>query len=303
MSNETACSCPGDMYDCDPKLGCVCNEDKNCQGGQQIFSLAPLSAPDESESSQSSSVAIVVTVLILALLCTILGVWYYRRRTKVLQKDLQNRSVYYVENSILDPARHHNYNQQNDLVIPNSDPINLEAEFETPPVVAGATSAAVASASASTSNVPNNLLARPRYEKNVNIDAFKLGMDETQTGACGRSTPLSTGACGRSTPMSASGAVDDPFDAFKKPLNVNMFDEDETPTKSNNRKINKPKINNLLKQSNAAADADADESDQKFGIENPFGVSDSDADTDDDDDVAIAKMSNYLGSYDDKARK
>jgi hypothetical protein len=36
-------------------------------------------------------VAIVVTVLILALLATILGVWYYRRRTKVLHKDLQNR--------------------------------------------------------------------------------------------------------------------------------------------------------------------------------------------------------------------
>ena len=289
MSNETACSCPGDMYECDPKLGCVCNEDKNCAGGQQIFSLAPLSAPDESDTSHSSSVAIVVTVLILALLCTILGVWYYRRRTKVLQKDLQNRSVYYVENSILDPTRHHNYSQQNDVVISNSDPINLDAEFEAPPVVAGATAAA--SAATSASNVPNNLLARPRYEKNVNIDAFKLGMDETQTGACGRSTPLSAGACGRSTPMNAT---DEAFDALKKPLNVNMFDEDETPTKSNNRKINKPKINNLLKQS-------TNESNEKFGIENPFGVDDSDAETD--DDAAIAKMSNYLGSYDDKARK
>jgi hypothetical protein len=81
-------------------------------------------------------------------------------------------------------------------------------------------------------------LARPRYEKNVNIDAFKLGMDETQTGAGGRSTPMTAESCGRSTPMStgACGSVDDDaFDFPKKPLNVNMFDEDESPVKYNNR--------------------------------------------------------------------
>jgi hypothetical protein len=39
MSNETACSCPGSMYECDPQLGCVCNEDKNCQGGQQVTTV------------------------------------------------------------------------------------------------------------------------------------------------------------------------------------------------------------------------------------------------------------------------
>lgn len=290
MNNETLCSCPGDMYECDPKIGCICNEEKNCQGGQQIFSLAPLSAAEDPGTSQSSAIAIVVTVLILALLLTILGIWYYRRRTKILQKDLQNRSVYYVENSILDPARHHH--NQNDLIIPNSDPVILEDEFEGPPLVGTAT-AALTTTAATANNVPNNLLAKPRFEKNVNIDAFKLGMDsESPIGACGRNTPVNTGACGRNTPLSggACGGVEDgefPEVIPKKPLNVNMFDDVESPIKNNfllehNRKINKPKINNV--------------------INNTLEEDDVDIDTNDDE-IAIAKMSNYLGSYPDPEKK
>jgi hypothetical protein len=289
MNNETLCSCPGDMYECDPKIGCICNEEKNCQGGQQIFSLAPLSAAEDPGTSQSSAIAIVVTVLILALLLTILGIWYYRRRTKILQKDLQNRSVYYVENSILDPARHHH--NQNDLIIPNSDPVILEEEFDGPPLVGGAAAAVVPNSTAN--NVPNNLLAKPRFEKNVNIDAFKLGMDsESPVGACGRNTPVNSGACGRSTPLSggACGGADDaetPDVTLKKPLNVNMFDEVESPIKNNfllehNRKINKPKINNVINNTLEEDAADIDPND---------------------DEIAIAKMSNYLGSYPDPEKK
>ena len=281
MSNETLCSCPGDMYECDPKIGCVCHEEKNCQGGQQIFALAPLSAPGGDETGQSSAVAIVVSVLVLALILTILGIWYYRRRTKILQKDLQNRSVYYVENSILDPARHHH--NQNDLVIPNSDPVLLEEESE----IQALGGAGVVTTTALNSSVPNNLLSKPRYEKNVNIDAFKLGMDAAESPIPGgRSTPLNTGACGRSTPSNygACGGADDIPEVDtppKKPLNVNMFDEAESPVKNNfllehNRKINKPKINNVLNNT----------------------IEDKEDDVEDDsDEIAIVKMSNYLGGY------
>ena len=257
-----------------------------------MFSLAPLSAAEDKGADQSSAIAIVVTVLILALLLTILGVWYYRRRTKVLQKDLQNRSVLYVENS-KNPMRHN----QNDLII--SEPAVLEEESEGPPLVGVATSAIA-------SNLPNNLLSKPRYEKNVNIDAFKLGMEEAQhtgrgtpinSGACGRSTPMSAGgACGRSTPLNGGGAcggAEDDFEEIlnRKPLNINMFDEAESPVKNNNllehnRKINKPRINNLLKNT---------VDDEKEGFENNIDMAD-----DNDDEIAIAKMSNYLGSYSEK---
>jgi len=214
--------------------------------------------------------------------------------------------VYYVENSILDPARHHH--NQSDLVVTNSEP-NILEDPEGPSLFG---SAVAATSTPSNVNLPNNLLlAKPRYEKNVNIDAFKLGMEEasqTSAGACGRSTP--SAVAGRSTPMSgACGSVADDADAFdvlplKKPLNVNMFDEeDETPVRggnSYNRKINKPKINNLLNNSVVAEEEDDDDdvSGGKFGVDNPFGVDDNDGD--DDDELAIVKMSNYLGSYDKK---
>lgn len=143
----------GEIYQCDPQVGCICKDEKYCKGGQQIFSLSPLASP--SDESPSSSVAAVITVVVLfiALLCTILGVWYYKRRTRVLEKDLQNRSVYYVENSILDPLRH----QQVDLIAENPRTLVIRDDYHRSipdsrsnnPVVLGATA-----------NVPNNLVKR-----------------------------------------------------------------------------------------------------------------------------------------------
>jgi hypothetical protein len=71
---------------------------------------------------------------------------------------LQNRSVYYVENSILDPARHHH--TQNDLVIPNSDPLHLESEFEDPVLAGAGAVATAASTMTASSNIPNNLVSK-----------------------------------------------------------------------------------------------------------------------------------------------
>ena len=120
------------------------------------------------------------------------------------------------------------------------------------------------------------------------------------SGACGRSTPLNAGACGRSTPLNsgACGGGDDDFEdnlPKKKPTNVNMFDESEleSPIKNNfllehNRKINKPKLNNILNNQL--------EEEEKHGYDNHV-------EDDDDDEVAVAKMSNYLGSYSNSERK
>ena len=54
-----------------------------------------------------------LSVVFLTIATVTLVVLYYRRRMKRMEKDLANRSVYYVENSALDPGRHHN----GDLVI------------------------------------------------------------------------------------------------------------------------------------------------------------------------------------------
>ena len=52
------------------------------------------------------------------------------RRMKVLRQDLNNRSVYYIENSPVDPARHHHH----DLVITNTDPVpQVSTHLPTPP--------------------------------------------------------------------------------------------------------------------------------------------------------------------------
>jgi len=184
MNNGTnACSCPGntlfwlsfsffhifrklsllfkgEMYECDLKIGCVCNDEKLCKGGQQIFSLAPLAAPSDESSTSSASVAIIVVALIIALLVTILGVWYYKRRTQVLEKDLQNRSVYYVEDSILNQSRH----QQVDLITPSPGTIVIRDEYQRSPAIPRSntpvSSGGAVAASASSLNVPNNLVSR-----------------------------------------------------------------------------------------------------------------------------------------------
>ena len=95
--------------------GCICKEDGDCGGGQRLLDLtraAPL-GDSETSNSHSSTVAIVLSVVFLTIATVTLVVLYYRRRMKRMEKDLANRSVYYVENSALDPGRHHN----GDLVI------------------------------------------------------------------------------------------------------------------------------------------------------------------------------------------
>ena len=130
----------------------------------------------ETLNSHSSTVAIVLSVVFLTIATVTLVVLYYRRRMKRMEKDLANRSVYYVENSALDPGRHHNA----DLVISDRDPVDLNQD----PILNTVFHIQ--------NNVPNNLNdslgfgATPRVPqpgpsssgkagKNSNIDRFKLG--------------------------------------------------------------------------------------------------------------------------------
>ena len=147
---------------CDHIKGCICKENGDCGGGQRLLDLtraAPLDQ-DTVGMSHSSTVAIVLSVLFLTLLTVILIVVYYRRRMNRMKQDLANRSVYYVENSILDQSRHHNH----DLVITDTDPIQ-DANAYTDPTI---------TVFQQKNNVPNNASASTKVEKNVNIDRFKV---------------------------------------------------------------------------------------------------------------------------------
>merc|ERR1719481_2019325 len=63
-------------------------------------------------------VVLVISILIIALVAVILVIVYYRRRMKVMKKDLKNRSVYYSDRGSVDSSRTH------DLIIRDSDPLN-----------------------------------------------------------------------------------------------------------------------------------------------------------------------------------
>ena len=159
----------------------MCKDGFDCEGGTQIIDFASLrgSSADGDSNSHTQSIAIVAVVLILAVVVTVLLVVYYRRRLNRVEKDLQNRSVLYIENSVLTPdmqARKH------DMVIRNVDPYdhissnriqNNTMEMATSGAAAVSESPAVDGAMAVT----------PKPEKNVNIDRFKLGEGEGEAPA------------------------------------------------------------------------------------------------------------------------
>ena len=198
--------------------------DGDCGGGQRLLDLASAAPLEEQnqDSNHGATVAIVLSVLFLAITTIVLIAIYYRRRLKRMKTDLQNRSVYYVENSILgkvyylylkmmynftsffpnilflfiDPARHH---QHHDVVITDRDPLDDDLAIQSDPAIAMANHIA--------NNLPNNAHAitnNVKHEKNVNIDRFKLGNDNmpsnfdqdfSNANAAGDCSSSSRGAC------------------------------------------------------------------------------------------------------------
>ena len=120
--NNSSCQCPNDLYRCSMELGCVCPSGQDC-GIENInwnVELAPYSAKDEHVNH--STAPITISILIIALVAVILVIVYYRRRMKVMKKDLKNRSVYYSDGGSVDSSRTH------DLIIRDSDPLNIGNE-------------------------------------------------------------------------------------------------------------------------------------------------------------------------------
>ena len=156
----------------------MCKDGFDCEGGTQIIDFASLrgSSADGDSNSHTQAIAIVAVVLILAVIVTILLVVYYRRRLNRVEKDLQNRSVLYIENSVLTPdmqARKH------DMVIRNVDPYDhISSNRIQNNTMEMATSGAADALEPPT--VDGAVAASPRPEKNVNIDRFKLGEEEVE---------------------------------------------------------------------------------------------------------------------------
>ena len=85
------CSCPSDLFICDRTLGCVCPHGQNCgiqQKHQDQIRVGFMKAGQ-------SSIGIAVWVAFFFVICIIIFcfvVIYYRRKLKVIKKNLANRS-------------------------------------------------------------------------------------------------------------------------------------------------------------------------------------------------------------------
>jgi hypothetical protein len=157
-------------FRCDKELGCVCKDGFDCAGGTQIIDFASLTgkSSDSDSSSHVQAVSIVAAVLILAIIVTVLVVIYYRRRMNRLEKDLQNRSVLYIENSALTSDMQA---RKADMVIKNVDPYDIVVSHNRimNNVAQMATEGGAMGGGGGPSPRPE-FGGRPRPEKNINID-------------------------------------------------------------------------------------------------------------------------------------
>jgi len=276
---DQICVCPTDQMICDHSKGCLCKEGGDCGGGQRLLDLTkaiPLQEENEN-SNHGATVAIVLSVLSLAFISIVAIAFYYRRRLKRMKTDLQNRSVYYVENSILDPGRH----QHHDVIITDRDPLDEDRAMGNDPAIAMANHIA--------NNLPNNTMTNNvvKHEKNVNIDRFKLGLHENDSDHC-RSSPMLSGACALPEEQNrCAESIEDPDEILEvepletKNFDINVFSE-ESPSKVKNNfvlerqeKIHKPNVDLVFNRNDLAKD---DHDDDKL----------------DEDEIAIAKMTSYL---------
>ena len=253
------CSCASDMYRCDRDLGCVCKDGFDCEGGTRVIDFSPLQQADGSSSAQAG--VIVAVVVVLCAVALILVGLYYRRRMLRMKKDLENRSVRYIENSVLDPVRN------------GSVHVVKHNELEATTNSAATVGMAPVQRSPGTPNnrgvmnVRNNVGyvghqqaaaegATARPEKNVNIDKFKLGEDEE---AAGEADGDAMGACAASAYAGGACALPDEPEAAEasatstsKDVNVFSAADDWSPSKAKNniakldRKVAKTNVNIVI---------------------------------------------------------
>jgi len=300
------CICSSDQMICDHIKGCMCKEGGDCGGGQRLLDLtraAPL-GDQETSDSHSSTVAIVLSVVFLTLVTIILVIVYYRRRMKRMEKDLANRSVYYVEGSALDPSRHHNH----DLVITDNEPVETQDPIlNTVFHIQNNVPNNLNSSLGATPRVPQPTTSSGKAEKNVNIDRFKLGHSEVDHRYSEPAT--SSGLGGACAIESSDDEVEVPepdLPAIKKVVDINVFEDELSPSKEknnclldNSRKINKANVDLVFHRNNLVVSKDTDAENQISTVDESSNLdtareNQDDSKSDIHDEVAIAKMTAYL---------
>jgi len=85
---NTTCSCPSDVFSCDPELGCVCPPGQDCgvEGGdQEPVSMGFVMAD---QSSVGVAVLFVFIIVILIMIFSFVLLYYRRKLKKLKKKDL-----------------------------------------------------------------------------------------------------------------------------------------------------------------------------------------------------------------------
>eukprot|EP00092_Neocalanus_flemingeri_P071850 GFUD01088332.1.p1 GENE.GFUD01088332.1~~GFUD01088332.1.p1 ORF type:complete len:322 (-),score=71.86 GFUD01088332.1:613-1578(-) len=90
IENQT-CSCPSDLFLCDPHLGCVCPLGQDCGIEREVQDQVRVGFMKVAQS-YSGIIMVLVLFLVIGIMISGLVVIYFRRRLKVMKKDLANRS-------------------------------------------------------------------------------------------------------------------------------------------------------------------------------------------------------------------
>ena len=227
---------------------------------------------------------------------------------------MNNRSVYYVQNSILDPARHHN----GDLVVSDDDLL------DEPDVLTSADNRAeidINEITITANSVPNNAGAAAQAletalktkEKNVNIDRFKLGPGEDdvglrnandlEQGACGGACSVPDESCGEAEGLDDLEAAQGCSSRLPKVTNVNVFEEeDESPKKVKKCNLDAVFQRNDLSGAERSTTNNLGIDHQRSAAVSPVNAERSDTREEEnaerneyeEDEITIAKMASYL---------
>ncbi len=223
---------------------------------------------------------------------------------KRLQKDLNNRSVYYVQNSILDPGRHHN---NGDLVVSDDDLLDGPGVLSDGDNAGGRPELNINEITINSNSVPNNAgvataaTTSATKEKNVNIDRFKLGtaaedLVDPEQGAC-CSVPEDD-HCQEDAVDDSLGACGATSNSRPKNCDVNVFEEDDSPRKIKKTNLEQVFQRNDLRASDSgrspAANANASASASNSCAGQQLTGEEEERNEHEEDEITIAKMASYL---------
>jgi len=160
LENDS-CSCPSELFVCEPKFGCVCPLGQDCGIEQKEQDEVMVGYIQDNKSSTGLIVAVVV-FLVIGIGIGGLVIIYYRKRLKVMKQDLANRSG--QANSGLD---------NDEFFTP--EPLTPISQLHIPEFsVAENNQISFARPSADTAHNPMYIVNYRRPEKNINITRDSL---------------------------------------------------------------------------------------------------------------------------------